>query len=81
MAGYASPAYDEIFAKLTGLQDSDARAKIYGELEELLIAKDFAVAPLYFTKSTYFLHTNVKNLHVLSYGPQYDFSRTEIVAG
>jgi oligopeptide transport system substrate-binding protein len=79
-AGYGSEKYDGIFEGLRGLQDNAERAKIYGELEKLLITEDFAVAPLYFTKSGYFVQSNVKGLHLLSYGPKYDFSRAEIIA-
>jgi oligopeptide transport system substrate-binding protein len=72
--GYASPGYDALYQSLSGVADEAARAKIYEQLETLIIAKDFGIAPLYYTNPQTFVQSYVKDIYITSYGAHYEFA-------
>ncbi len=75
---YSSPEYDAAFSKLDGVTDLNERAEIYEELEKQATVTDVGIAPIYYNDNVYFEQNYVKNLSILMFGPQVDFSRAYI---
>jgi oligopeptide transport system substrate-binding protein len=76
---YLSPKYDGIYKKLIGETDTDKRAKIYAELERILIAEDYQVAPIYYSQLDYFAQPHIRNFDFTSLVAPYEYSRAYIV--
>ncbi|MCO7127073.1 peptide ABC transporter substrate-binding protein [Sporolactobacillus shoreicorticis] len=75
---YSDKKYDAYYKKLDGVTDDAQREKIYAQLEDLLIAKDAGVAPIYYGDSQYFVQNYVKNISFPLFGTPIDFSRAYI---
>lgn len=73
--GYGNPKYDELFKKLDGESDLKKRDEVYAKLEKMLVAEDYAIAPLYYEETVRFMHNYVKEVSFPMFGPQYEFSR------
>lgn len=78
MGGYSNEKYDELFNSLATETDNEARAKIYVEMENNLVAEQSGTAPLYYTSRQYFNQTYVKNLSYPTFGSSFEFSRAYI---
>ena len=78
--GYKSEKYDEVFAKLTGETDDAKRVEIYRELEEIVVAEEAGIAPMYYQDTQIFVQNYVQNLSTTMFGPEFEFSRAYISA-
>lgn len=73
--GYSNPKYDELFKKLDGETDNKKRDEIYAQLEKVLVAEDYGIAPYLYQDTVRFMHNYVKNMSFPMFGPSYEFSR------
>lgn len=73
--GYSNPKYDELFKKLDGEKDNKKREEIYAQLEKILIAEDYGIAPYMYQDTMRFMHNYVKGMSFPMFGPTYEFSR------
>ena len=51
---YSNSEYDSLIDSLTGENDNAKRLEIYQKLEDLLVAQDCGVAPLYYSDKHYY---------------------------
>ncbi|MSR90552.1 peptide ABC transporter substrate-binding protein [Clostridiaceae bacterium WCA-383-APC-5B] len=75
---YSNKEYDELINKAGIENDNEKRLDLYKKAEEMLIAKDAAVMPTYYTELNQFRQNYVKNFTVPKFGPYYDLSTAYI---
>lgn len=71
--GYDSTEYDKLYGTLADTADTQKRLKIYSQLEKLVVAKDFGVAPVSGAKNQIYTNKNLKNFQTPVFGPDYDY--------
>lgn len=61
-AGYHEAQYDELLDRADGADDPSRRMELLAQAEDLLIGRDYALAPLYFENVTFLLRPGVKGV-------------------
>lgn len=61
-AGYHEPQYDELLDRADRSDDPSRRMELLAQAEDLLIGRDYALAPLYFETRTYLMRSGVKGV-------------------
>ncbi len=71
--GYKDPKYDQLFAALQTTTNKQQRLQVYKQLEELLVTKDFGVAPTTVPKTKIFKASSLQNFQTPAFGPTYNY--------
>lgn len=61
-AGYAQAQYDELLDRADRADDPSRRMELLAQAEDLLIGRDYALAPLYFENRTFLMKDGVKGV-------------------
>ena len=75
---YSNSEYDSLIDSLTGENDNAKRLEIYQKLEDLLVAQDCGVAPLYYSDKHYYYQNWVKDFYTSSFGASQELYRASV---
>lgn len=75
---YSNSEYDSLIDSLTGENDNAKRLAIYQKLEDLLVAQDCGVAPLYYSDKHYYYQNWVKDFYTSSFGASQELYRASV---
>ena len=75
---YSNPEYDALIDQLKGENDTDKRFELYKAAEELLLAEDCGLIPVYYTTKEYFIQNWVKDFRTSSFGASQELYITHI---
>lgn len=62
-AGYREAQYDELLDRADQADDPSRRMELLAQAEDLLIGRDYALAPLYFESESYLMKEGVKGVY------------------
>lgn len=68
---YSNPEYDKLVNQLYTEMDTEKRIALFKQAEEILIAKDAAIAPVFYRDRKSFIHNYVKGLQYPAFGGTY----------
>lgn len=71
---YSNPEYDKLFENVTNEVKDKDRMKIFADMEELVVVKDAAIAPVFYEDTRRFQHNYVKGVQYPLFGPQYEMT-------